>query len=83
MSAAAPTLSSKEPRAVAGWAEAIELLSRPLTDKEALPLLDKALKEIRAAFGDPTATLPDPRDPNRMHPLFIAEAPFASDDRAA
>jgi len=74
MNAASPTLFSKDARAVAGRAQAVELLSRTLTDKEALPLLDDALQEIRAAFNDPAATVPDPGDPNRMHPLFIAEA---------
>jgi hypothetical protein len=74
MNAAAATLSSKEPRAVAGWAQAVELLSRPLTDDEALPLLDSALRAIRAAFNDLNASAPNPQDPNRMHPLLIAEA---------
>jgi hypothetical protein len=73
MSAAAIP-SSKEPRAVAGWAQAVELLSRPLTDEQALPLLDNTLKEIRAAFTDPTATVPNPEDPTRMYRLFLAEA---------
>ena len=72
MTAAAP--STKNPRAVAGWAQAEELLSRVLTDKEALPLLDNALKVVKAAFADPNAPEAAGKAPGVMDPLFIAEA---------
>lgn len=74
MSATATAPAPNNPRALAGWAEAVERLSRPLTDKDALPLLDNVLREITAAFHDPSATEAAAHDPSRMHPLFIAEA---------
>lgn len=46
-------MAPKDPRDAAGWAEAEELLSRPLTDKDALTRLNNTLGLL--AFQDPGA----------------------------